>query len=219
MAKRLIAYARRHHVGVVALCVAVVGVPTAWALARNSVGSPQIKPGAVHASDIDGNAVTGGKVKNGSLSRNDFATNSLPSGPTGPAGPVDLCRPGPVSFGPIQNFGGIQTKTLCTDGPVTVLGRCGQLVTGGPTYVEARLLYMTTVDDAIRIGDGDFDVAESPVVVSPRITDSSPGSLPVTVPFAIAAGADQLVGTVFASAKSTNTGTGDGTCQFNAFGG
>lgn len=46
-------------------------------LAKNSVGTAQLKK----------NAVTGAKVKNGSLLAADFKAGQLPSGPQGPAGP------------------------------------------------------------------------------------------------------------------------------------
>ena len=232
MAARIRRYVGQQHVGLVALCIAVIGVPTAWALGKNSVDSKQIKPGAVHESDIADNAVTGAKVKNGSLSSSDFDSQSLiagpqglqgpegrqgPEGPQGPAGPVNLCRPGPIT---IQQTGaGAPTQTLCTDGPISILGRCETLVTGGPIYVAARLQYATTVNDAVRVGDVDFDVADSPATVSPALTNSQTATNPVTADFGISAGGHQLVGTLLASAVSTNTGTGTGSCQFTAFGG
>jgi hypothetical protein len=65
----------------------------AWAattLPKNSVGSSQLKNGAV----------TGGKVKNGSLVAGDFASGQLPAGPAGPAGPKgDPGEPGPRGRG------------------------------------------------------------------------------------------------------------------------
>jgi hypothetical protein len=66
-----------------ALVVAVLGTtPLAGAardavLPRNSVGAAQLKP----------NAVTGDKVKDGSLAATDFKTGQLPAGAQGPAGP------------------------------------------------------------------------------------------------------------------------------------
>ena len=78
-----------------ALMVALGG--TAYAgvsLARNSVGSAQLKRGAVANSDIRANAVTSGKVRNLSLRAVDFAPGQLPAGArgatgaTGPAGPA-----------------------------------------------------------------------------------------------------------------------------------
>jgi len=72
----------------------------AWAvtLARNSVGSPQIKKNAVKASEIAKNAVRKAEVgagavgtnevANASLRGQDFAPGQLPPGPTGPPGPT-----------------------------------------------------------------------------------------------------------------------------------
>ena len=61
-----------------ALVVALSGgAYAATSIPNQSVGTAQLKP----------DAVTGGKVKNGSLRANDFNANSLPSGEPGPAGP------------------------------------------------------------------------------------------------------------------------------------
>jgi hypothetical protein len=84
-----IRYLRRHHIGLLALFVALGG--TSYAAVRlpaNSVGTKQIKR----------NAVTSAKVKNGSLRKADFAAGQLPAGPNGPAGPAGAAgapgRPG-----------------------------------------------------------------------------------------------------------------------------
>lgn len=58
-----------------ALAVAVSGVggaAYAAGVAKNSVGSPQIKNGQVKAVDLAGNAVNGAKVKAGSLAQSDL---------------------------------------------------------------------------------------------------------------------------------------------------
>jgi hypothetical protein len=70
-----------------ALFVALGGISyAAIALPKNSVGPKQLKA----------NAVTGVKVKDGSLSKADFAPGDLPAGPTGAAGPKgDTGAPGP----------------------------------------------------------------------------------------------------------------------------
>ena len=54
------------------------GAYAATTLPRNSVGSTQIKKGAVRNSDLASNAVTSRKVKNGSLLPSDF--KQLPTG-------------------------------------------------------------------------------------------------------------------------------------------
>lgn len=65
-------------VACIALLVALGGVGVAAVkLPANSVGSRQIQP----------NAVTSGKVKNGSLREIDFSPGQLPRGPAGPIGP------------------------------------------------------------------------------------------------------------------------------------
>ena len=63
-----------------AVAVALLGTPAVEAaralLPRNSVGTAQLKA----------NAVTGDKVKDGSLAAADFAAGALPAGPRGPRG-------------------------------------------------------------------------------------------------------------------------------------
>ena len=73
----------------VALLVAMAGTGVAASgLPIASVGSPQLRTGAVTSPKIAANAVTSAKVANGSLSRADFATGQVPSGPPGPPGPA-----------------------------------------------------------------------------------------------------------------------------------
>jgi hypothetical protein len=57
MAAGFVSYLRRHHIGLVALCIALTGTAYAATLPRNSVGGAQLKK----------NAVTSPKVKNRSL--------------------------------------------------------------------------------------------------------------------------------------------------------
>src|SRR3954470_19298351 len=78
MLKLLGGYVRRHHVGLLALFLALSGTAYAATLPRNSVGTAQLKQ----------NAVTSAKVKNGSLLRGDFKANQLPVGAQGAQGPA-----------------------------------------------------------------------------------------------------------------------------------
>jgi len=76
----------------IALLVALGGTGyAATSLPSNSVGTAQLKNNAVTNSKIAGNAVTTSKVKNHSLTRVDFASGQIPTGPRGPVGP-----PGPA---------------------------------------------------------------------------------------------------------------------------
>jgi hypothetical protein len=71
----------------IAVTIALGGTSYAAGLARNSVGSTQIKTGAVQNSDLGANAVTSPKVKNGSLRAEDFAAGQLAAGTKGDSGP------------------------------------------------------------------------------------------------------------------------------------
>jgi hypothetical protein len=73
----------------VALVVAMGGTGyAATMLARNSVGTAQLKKGAVTTSKIARNAVTASQVKHRSLLGVDFAKGQLPAGSAGAPGPV-----------------------------------------------------------------------------------------------------------------------------------
>jgi hypothetical protein len=67
----LLRYLRSHHVGLVALFIALGGTAYAASLPRNSVGTKQLKRGAV----------TSAKVRNGTLRGVDFAPGTLLQGP------------------------------------------------------------------------------------------------------------------------------------------
>ena len=84
-------FVRPSHATVVAylaLFIALGGVSyAAVVLPSNSVGTQQIKPGAVKASDLGKNAVKTGNVKNGSLLSSDFKPGQLPAVAPGAPGP------------------------------------------------------------------------------------------------------------------------------------
>jgi hypothetical protein len=72
----------------IALIVALGGTSYAVSsLPRNSVGSRQIKKGAVNGRAIARNAITSAKVKDSSLLAKDFKAGQLPAGPQGAQGP------------------------------------------------------------------------------------------------------------------------------------
>ena len=64
-------------VGYVAIMIAVIGVPTTWAVTRNSVGSAQIKKNAVKNSDVADNAIGAAEVIDDSLGGQDIAETAL----------------------------------------------------------------------------------------------------------------------------------------------
>jgi hypothetical protein len=70
-----------------ALFVALGGTSMAAAtLAKNSVGTAQLKPAAVKSSDVASGAITSVKVKDGSLVKGDFKAGELPAGAQGAPG-------------------------------------------------------------------------------------------------------------------------------------
>jgi len=82
-----------------ALVFAMAGTGYAATLAKNSVGSAQIKKGAVANSDLRANAVTSDKVKDAGLLAVDFKAGQLPAsakgapganGAVGPEGPQGI---------------------------------------------------------------------------------------------------------------------------------
>lgn len=56
------------------------------AVAPNSIGARELRNGAVTNAKLRGDAVTSGKVLNGSLRAVDFKPGQLPAGPPGPKG-------------------------------------------------------------------------------------------------------------------------------------
>ena len=91
-------------IALVALFVALGGTGyAALNIANNSIGTKQLKRGAVKNPDLGANSVTGRKVKRRSLDSSDFKANSLPRGPQGAQG-----RPGATgspAFGAVLGRG------------------------------------------------------------------------------------------------------------------
>ena len=94
-------------IALVALFVALGGTGyAALNIANNSIGTKQLKRGAVKNADLAANSVTGLKVKRRSLDSSDFKANSLPSGPRGAQGPVGSTgAAGSPAFGAILGRG------------------------------------------------------------------------------------------------------------------
>ncbi len=134
-------------VACLALLVSLGGTSVAAVnqLARNSVGTAQLKAGAVTNPKIANNAVTAAKIRNNSLTRVDFAPGQLPAGPTGPqgpAGPTGAAGPaGPAgAIGAITVRNGTSAIADTTDnnqvyGTADVQALCssGELATSGGT--------------------------------------------------------------------------------------
>lgn len=144
MGRRFGRHVRQQFVGYVALFIALGGVSyAAVALPINSVGSKQIKRGAVKSSDLGKSAVTTGKVKNGSLLSADFKPGQLPAGATGPQGATgDTGLTGPKGdkgdVGPTTGFPGSNTEFAPSTTPdITMTTRTFTLPSAGSLYLHS----------------------------------------------------------------------------------
>ncbi len=137
-----IRYVRHHHIGLLALFIALGGTSyAAVTLPANSVGTKQIKKNAVTSAKIKKNAVTSAKVKNGSLRQVDFAAGELPAGPTGPAGPQgpkgDKGDKGDPFVPDIFEESGTSANDSSSPKSTTVSCPAGMLALGGYNVVAA----------------------------------------------------------------------------------
>jgi hypothetical protein len=119
----MVGHLRRNVVGYLALFVALGGTSyAASSLAPNSVGTAQLQNGAV----------TGAKVKDGSLAAVDFRANSLPRGPKGATGPAGLSASAvsdylPAGTPPVSLSSAVALKSVTINMP-----RAGKLVVLDP---------------------------------------------------------------------------------------
>ena len=74
---RFASYLRRHHVGMLALFLALSGTAYAATLPRNSVGTAQLKKNAVTAPKVKKNAVTSPKIKRNAVTGAKVKADSL----------------------------------------------------------------------------------------------------------------------------------------------
>lgn len=132
---------RRPSPALVVACIALgvalggTGYATVLNVPRSSVGTPELKNGAVTGKKLAGNAVTSAKVQNRSLLRADFRVGQLPAGPTGPQGPAGPAGPagaaGPPGLSAVERVE--VTTTSSTISPRTAQLQCpsGKRLLGG----------------------------------------------------------------------------------------
>jgi hypothetical protein len=119
----MIEHVRRNAVGYLALFVALGGTSYAVSsLAPNSVGTAQLKNGAV----------TGAKVKDGSLAAVDFQANSLPRGPKGATGPAGLSASAVSDYLPAGTPPGSLSSAVAIKHVTINMPRPGKLVVLDP---------------------------------------------------------------------------------------
>ena len=116
---------RRPSPAMVVACLALLvalsgtGIAAATQVARNSVGTPQLKDSAVTNAKLRNNAVNSSKVAARSLLRSDFAPGQLPAGPVGPQGPAGPTGPtGPAgAAGPAGVVGAVTVRQASVNVP------------------------------------------------------------------------------------------------------
>ena len=149
-------------VAMIALIAAVSGSAYA-ALSKNSVGTKQLKKGAVHTSDLKNNAVTGKKAKESSFGQLPAANTANTANAANTANTANTAN----SFGGMtaQNIapfilGNGGSRTVGTFGPFTLTATCA-INQGG--FDLARIVITTSENDSAYIGeaeDADFDVGD-----------------------------------------------------------
>jgi len=106
---------RRPSPAMIVACLALLvalsgtGVAAVSVVARNSVGTLQLRDDAVSRPKIRNNAINSAKVAARSLLRSDFAPGQLPAGPTGPQGPAGPAGPAGAA-GPAGVIGAITVR-------------------------------------------------------------------------------------------------------------
>jgi len=129
---------------IAALVVAVLGVTPLGRAAynavvpANSVGAVQLRTGAVTEKKIRGDAVTSGKVKNGSLRALDFASGQIPPGAKGDKG--DKGDSGLTGLETVTATGGSKSGVFdvvtatCPEGKKVIAGGASIAPLGGAYY-------------------------------------------------------------------------------------
>jgi len=102
---------------------------TAWAVAKNSVGSKQIKAGAVKTADIKDQAITAAKVQDGSLGVADLAPGVIPAEDTATVRSASATVPLECT----ETNAGPNLYFVNCNGRATVTAQCesGEHATGG----------------------------------------------------------------------------------------
>jgi hypothetical protein len=152
-----------HLIALAALFVALSGSAYAVGLKPNSVGTEELQPRAVEHQDLAPDAVTSGKVEDGTLALKDFAENQLPAGGEGAVGPR-----GEQGERGLQGLPGADGQDGSPDTPQHVLDKLKQ-VDGSGSGVDADTVDGQNLAGAFVSADDIF------VMDRLSVTDSSPG--------------------------------------------
>ena len=178
----------------------------AFSLPKNSVGTKQLKNGAVTGAKLNNNAVTSSKVKDHSLLAKDFAAGQLPAGPQGASGPAggDLTGsyPNPqIASGAVSN-GKLQNSSLTI--------AAGNGLTGGGSVPLGGTTALGVANGGIGTAQlADTSVTTSKFAAGAQAPDSAElASLPPSDYGAVLSGRVNGLGT---ASGTLNWGAGSGT--------
>ena len=129
---------------IASLALAAALAPPAYSaigpkLAKNTVGSPQIKDKSIQAVDLDGNAVTSSKIKPGQVRRSDLAPGS-----------VDFSRIADGTVGRLE-LAGNAVDTAIADGGVALADLAAPVRSGGWTFLPTTDVPVAA-DAAVALG-------------------------------------------------------------------
>ncbi len=157
-------HVRQQFVGYFALFIALGGVSyAAHTLPTNSVGSLQIKRGAVKNSDLGKSAVTTGKVKDGSLLSIDFKPGQLVAGApgaTGPQGPQGL-KGSEGPRGPSDAYYKFDNSSVASKFTTLVLPAGKYTIAAKASAYNSGSAVNTSANCTLNTGDGNSEHADS----------------------------------------------------------
>lgn len=175
-------YLGRHHLGLLALFVALGGTSyaTVVTVPKNSVDTAALKRNAVKASKIAPNAVRTGHVLDGSLLSADFKAGQIPQGPKGDQGDKgDEGDPGATNVvvrtmapcSPLPTNEHCVARPMCQTTERAVGGGAG--FTGNLGNEEMQQSYPVEADQSAA-EDGDTPVGWLSIIENKAATPQSP---------------------------------------------
>jgi hypothetical protein len=160
---------RRPSPALVVACISLLvalggtGVAAVSQVARNSVGTPQLKDNAVNSE----------KVRNRSLLSIDFARGQIPQGPAGPAGAAGPA--GPAGAAGAQGLAGPQGRWAHVSGTGTVIAQSGGITASRfsagsyfVTFTGANVLDKPVLATASRLSGSTNYVTATPCGGAPQ---------------------------------------------------
>jgi hypothetical protein len=195
---RILEYVRRQHLALLALVIAVAGVPVAWAaLEKGSVRSRHIKDGGVRQIDIRDRAVGAAK---------------LAPGVVDPARKIDysFVQPAEHAFEPILELDGLTLEAMCR----SFFGYATDItIRATSTAPGASLAWFNVTDQGVA-GRGDLDepITVAIVEASENTAAHSIGGIVYREPGPGGA-ADSKVISVSMSLSAVNMGELNGSCS------